>query len=71
MNIIFFALIKLFGNLDFRYIISDRGGELKKDAAAVLKKYGINKVTKIAGASQSNGLIERRNGVIKRIMKKY
>ena len=60
-----------FGNPDFGYIISDRGGEFKKDAVQVFKKYGLNKVTTIAGAPQSNGLIERSNGVIKRIMKKY
>ena len=58
------------GNPDFGCIISDRGGEFKKDEVAVLKKYGINTVTRTAGAPQSNGSIERSNGVIKRIIKK-
>ena len=68
---IFTRINKDFGNPDFGYIISDRGGEFKKDAVQVFKKYRLNKVTTIAGAPQSNGLIERSNGVIKRIMKKY
>ena len=47
------------------------GGEFKKDIVHAFKKHGINKVTTIAGAPQSNGLIEQSNGVIKRIMKRY
>ena len=64
-----FYINKDFGNPDFGYIISDRGGEFKKDSVQFFKKYGLSKVTAIAGAPQSNGLIERSNGVIKRTMK--
>ena len=63
----FIRINKGFENPDFEYIILDRGGKFKKDAVQVFKKYGINKVTTIAGAPQNNGLIERSNGVIKRI----
>ena len=51
-RITFTRINKDFGNPDFVYIISDRGGEFKKDAVQVFKKYGLNKVTTIAGAPQ-------------------
>jgi len=53
------------------YILSDDGSEFKKDYIQLLKKENIRKVRTLGGAPQSNGLVERANGKLKRLLAKH
>lgn len=53
-----------------RYILGDDGSEFKGDYIELLKSRGIEKRRTLGGQPQSNGLVERANGKLKRVMAK-
>ena len=52
------------------YVLGDDGSEFKGEYMAVLKERGIKKRRTLGGQPQSNGLVERANGKLKRVMAK-
>ena len=59
-----------FNDPDIKNIITDDGNEFKKDTTKLLKDRGIGIRRALGGNPQQNGLVEKKNFLIKRIMQK-
>ena len=51
-----------------QFVLSDDGGEFKGDYIKLLESRGIKKKRTLAGAPQSNGMVERANGKLKMLL---
>ena len=51
-----------------KYVLSDDGSEFKGDYIKLLEKLGVKKKRTLAGAPQSNGMVERANGKLKMLL---